>query len=112
MAELGLLDKVPTPIWMTEGTEDAPADVMEDNSSAITVIRDREYGARTKFLDVRLATLRERERDRVLQLKACSTKEMRADILTKPLPKKEHDYLTNLIMNGECQKLAVPDKGE
>ena len=112
MAELGLLDKVPTPIWMTEGTEDAPADVMEDNSSAITVIRDREYGARTKFLDVRLATLRERERDRVLQLKPCPTKEMRADILTKPLPKGEHDYLTNLIMNGECQKLAAPDKGE
>ena len=74
--------------------------------------RDREYGARTKFLDVRLATLRERERDRVLQLKPCPTKEMRADILTKPLPKGEHDYLTNLIMNGECQKLAAPDKGE
>ena len=44
LADFGLLCKVPTPIWMAEGTEDAPATVYEDNRSAITIIRDRQYG--------------------------------------------------------------------
>ena len=90
LADLGLLCKVPTPIWMAEGTEDAPATVYEDNRSAITIIRDRQYGARTKFLDVRLSTLRERERDRILELCECPTEAMLADPFTKPLSQKQH----------------------
>ena len=116
LADFGLLCKVPTPIWMAKGTEDAPATVYEDNRSAITIIRDRQYGARTKFLDVRLSTLRERERDRILELCECPTEAMLADPFTKPLSQKQHAAMMHIIMNGGtmCQKSQDPDadKGE
>ena len=97
---------------MKEGLEDAPAVVYEDNKSAITVIRDREYGARTKFLDVRLRTLRERERDRAITLQTCSTIDMIADTLTKPLPLKAFVMLSDLILSGVPSPSDGLDKGE
>ena len=65
------------------------------------IVRDRLYGSRTKFLDVRLGTLRERERDRILKMTLIGTKEQLADIFTKQLSHKDHENMKNRLMDGD-----------
>ena len=74
--------------------------VHEDNSSAVIIVRDRLYGARTKFLDVRLRVLRERERDRALSLILVGTREQLADALTKQLGKHDFMLWREVLLNG------------
>ena len=51
LGELNLLAQIPVPVHMGEpgDTEKDTAYVHEDNSSAVIIVRDRLYGARTKF---------------------------------------------------------------
>ena len=63
-------------------------------------MRDRLYGARTKFLDVRLRVLRERERDRVLSLTLVGTRDQLADALTKQLGKHDFVLWREILLNG------------
>lgn len=55
----------------------------------------------TKFLDVRLRTLRERERDRILSFTLVGTKDQLADTFTKQLTKTEHLSWTMELLNGK-----------
>ena len=72
----------------------------QDNSSAVVIVKDRLYGARTKFLDVRLRVLRERERDRVLDLKLVGTKQQLADTFTKQLSVSDHKKWRQVLLYG------------
>ena len=69
LGELGLLAAGPTTI-------------MEDNISAITIIRDIVYNGRTKHIDVRLKNLRDHVKRKALELQHIDTKEQIADIFT------------------------------
>ena len=102
LGELELLCEVPTPVHVGEegDTEQESALVHEDNSSAVIIVRDRLYGARTKFLDVRLRVLRERERDRVLSLTLVGTRDQLADALTKQLGKHDFMLWREILLNG------------
>ena len=115
LGELNLLAQIPVPVHMGEpgDTEKDTAYVHEDNSSAVIIVRDRLYGARTKFLDVRLRALRERERDRILAFTLVNTKDQLADAFTKQLPKLEHIRSKQIMMNGNVAvSLGHGDKGE
>ena len=109
LVDMNLICMVPTPVHVGEpgDTELEGATVHEDNSSAVIIVRDRLYGSRTKFLDVRLGTLRERERDRILKMTLIGTKEQLADIFTKQLSHKDHENMKNRLMDGDLNNVKT-----
>ena len=62
-----------------------PTIVYEDNTAAITILRDIVYSGRTKHIDVRLQDVRDQVRRLVLELRYIDTKDQLADLLTKGL---------------------------
>ena len=85
LGELGLLAAGPTTI-------------MEDNMSAITIIRDIVYNGRTKHIDVRLKNLRDHVKRKALELQHIDTKEQIADIFTKGLGRDAFQFLSGQLM--------------
>ena len=80
-------------IWLRQlltdiGQPAADATVIwEDNQAAISLAKNPVSHARTKHIDTRYHFIREELQNGVIALKYISTKQMVADILTKPLPK-------------------------
>ena len=54
----------------------------EDNTAAITILRDIVYSGRTKHIDVRLQDVRDQVRRLVLELRYIDTKDQLADLLS------------------------------
>ena len=71
---------------------------MEDNMSAITIIRDIVYNGRTKHIDVRLKNLRDHVKRKALELQHIDTKEQIADIFTKGLGRDAFQFLSGQLM--------------
>ena len=65
-----------------------PTIVYEDNTAAITILRDIVYSGRTKHIDVRLQDVRDQVRRLVLELRYIDTKDQLADLLTKGLSRE------------------------
>lgn len=61
--------------------------VNEDNQGTIALANNPVAHSRTKHIDVRNHFIREKLASKELKLKYCQTKNMLADILTKPLPR-------------------------
>ena len=80
-------------IWLRQLLTDIgqpPADatvIWEDNQAAISLAKNPVFHARTKHIDTRYHFIREELQNGVISLKYISTKQMVADILTKPLAK-------------------------
>jgi len=58
---------------------------MEDNQGAIAIAHNPVDHARTKHIDIRYHFVREAVQERFVELKYCSSRNMIADLLTKPL---------------------------
>ena len=67
--------------------------MMEDNQGAIALAKNPIAHARTKHIDIRYHYIREAVQDGLVELQYCPTKEMVADLLTKPLPKESFQRL-------------------
>ena len=76
---------------------DEPTIMMEDNQGAIAISRNPVEHARTKHIDIRYHFVREAIKDRVIELRYCSSQNMIADILTKPLPRGQFEKLRSDI---------------
>ena len=63
-----------------------PTIIREDNQGTIAVPRNPISHARTKHIDIKFHYVREALYGGVIELVYCPTEQMRADILTKPLP--------------------------
>ena len=80
-------------IWLRQLLTDIgqpPADatvIWEDNQAAISLAKNPVSHARTKHIDTRYHFIREEVQNGVIALKYIPTKQMVADILTKPLAK-------------------------
>ena len=79
-------------IWLrrmlTElGTSPECVILMEDNQVAIALAKNPVAHARTKHIDIRYHYIREAIQSGEIDVKYCPTREMNADLLTKPLPK-------------------------
>jgi hypothetical protein len=74
-----------------------------DNQSAINVAKNPEHHGRMKHLDLRFYWLRDVVEDKTITVKYCPTKEMPADLLTKPL-----DRTTTLQF---AQKMGLHQSG-
>ena len=64
----------------------SPTTLFSDNQSAIALIRNHQYHARTKHIDVRYHFIRWVIEQGSLRLIYCPTDDMVADTLTKALP--------------------------
>jgi hypothetical protein len=69
---------------------DKPTLIYRDNQGAITLVKNPEFHARTKHIDVSAHYVRELVEDHKISLVYIQTDEMLADMLTKPLRKVRH----------------------
>ena len=76
--------------------------IREDNQCAIAMAKNPVGHKRTKHIDIKHHFIREAVQAGTITLEYCQTKQMLADILTKPLPKPQFEELRKklgLIMN-------------
>ena len=66
---------------------------MEDNKGTIAIARNPVNHGRTKHIDIKYHFIREELVEGVVEIKYCNTKDMIADILTKPLSKGQFEIL-------------------
>ena len=58
---------------------------------------------RTRYVDIRYHFIRDYTQDGTIKLIYCESKRMLADILTKALPKPQHERLRNQILTDVLQ---------
>ena len=86
-------------VWLRQLMKDLQMDcntattIHEDNQGTIAMSRNPVLHKRTKHIDIKYHFVREKTQDGTIELKYCPTNEMVADILTKPLPKRQFEYL-------------------
>lgn len=91
-------------VWLQKLMEDLiiksepkPMIIYEDNQGAIAMAKNPVGHKRTKHIDIKFHFVREKVQEGALLLQYCTTKEMLADILTKPLPKGQFEYLRSKL---------------
>ena len=72
LGELGFKIKGPSPLSV-------------DNQSALKVLRNPEHHSKMKHIDIKMHWIRQEIKRKQIEIHFCPTKEMTADILTKPL---------------------------
>ncbi|GBN11222.1 Retrovirus-related Pol polyprotein from transposon TNT 1-94 [Araneus ventricosus] len=90
-------------VWLINRTKDLdlpqslPITIYEDNQSCIKLSQSDKHHSRTKHIDVKFHNIRHLRETGMIELEHYQSKEMTADILTKPLsrPAFEH-HRTNL----------------
>jgi hypothetical protein len=75
-----------------------PTQVHQDNNSAIALSRNPVFHARTKHIDLRHHFIRDLVASGIIVFSYIPTKDQQADMLTKPLPKKQFEELRSLLM--------------
>lgn len=73
---------------------DYPTILREDNQGCIKLATSEKSSARTKHIDVRHHYLRNLQEQNVMRLVYCTSQDMVADALTKPLPRSRFTALT------------------
>jgi hypothetical protein len=76
-----------------------PTCVYEDNAACILLSGEPVFRERSKHIDVRFHYLRDQVRNKTMQLIACSTHQMVADVLTKPLGYVKFMQFISVMMN-------------
>lgn len=74
-----------------------PMTIMEDNQGAIAMTKNPIGHRRTKHIDIKYHFVREQVQRGTLQIKYCCTKEMLADLFTKPLTRGQFEYLRSKL---------------
>jgi len=75
----------------------APINLYEDNQSSIKTAEDVIFSDRSKHIAVRFHYIRELVKNGEISLKYCSSSDMLADALTKPLKRIQHAKLTTAM---------------
>ena len=107
-AELvGMSDSVSLVIWCrnfleSQGYKVPPAKVFQDNLSTIAMVRSgKPTSDRTRHVSIRYFFVHDREVNGEVQLEYKPTKEMIADILTKPLQGELFTRLRDQLLNRD-----------
>jgi hypothetical protein len=78
-----------------------PTVIFQDNKSTITLSNMISILPRTRYLANRLNFIRQEiQKFRIATLMFIPSTQMVADILTKGLPRKQYEYLCNLLLTG------------
>ena len=95
---MGLCSAAKTAAWITEWLKGAgltrflnrkPVQLYGDNQSSIQLVKNPEFHARMKHIDVQYHYIREALKDALIGLTYVSTIDMAVDCLTKPLSKEK-----------------------
>lgn len=79
-----------------------------DNQSAIKLVNNSEFHARTKHLDIRLHHLRDSSKKNLFQVEYIPTQLQRADVLTKSLgPKKHSEMLVRMNLRAAAMLAMI-----
>ena len=74
-----------------------PTVIKDDNQGAIALSKNPIGHARTKHIDIRYHYIREAVQAKTIEVQCCQTKEMIADLLTKPLAGEQFKKLRQEI---------------
>ena len=74
-----------------------PVTIYNDNQSAIKLSENQLCHKRTKHIHVKYHFIRDKVRDKNIELSYMPTAEMVADMLTKSLGSKKHMYIRNKL---------------
>ena len=74
-----------------------PIPINCDNMSAISVSNNPVLHSKTKHISIKYHFLREKVKNRVVQLNFISSTEQTTDIFTKPLSKTQFEYLRHKL---------------
>ena len=88
-----LLEEVNYPLFSLK----VPTMIFEDNQSCIALVRNPIQHARTKHIDIKYHFIRDHTDKGEIDIIYCSTKEMVADILMKPLPRPAFEVLIKAL---------------
>ena len=77
--------------------QDGPTSIMCDNQWCITFANNHTHHSCTKHIDVQHHFIKDILKNQDIYLKYCSTEDMIADVLTKPLPNYRHKKLIRPI---------------
>ena len=80
------------------GTPNVKCKPFEDNKSCIEIATDHNTCPQTKHISVRLHNFRSYILQKTISIKHVYTAELRADIITKPLPTIQFKKLRDIIM--------------
>ena len=80
-----------------EMKSDEAVKIYEDNQGSIALAKNPEFHKRTKHIDIRYHFVREKVEDGQVLLQYCATKDMKADMMTKPIPAVQFEYLRNIL---------------
>ncbi len=88
--------------------------LLQDNKSSILLERNGKAssGKRTKHINIRYFFITDRVNMKEIEIEWCSTKEIVADFMTKPLQGSHSRRLRDLIMGmSSIKKAKIPSKG-
>ena len=74
-----------------------PTTLFSDNKLAIELMKDHQYHARTKYIDIRFHFIRWIVEEGSIRLVYCPTDEMIADMLTKVLPSAKAKHFASQL---------------
>ena len=74
--------------------------ILEDNTGAIFLSRNKQVGARTKHIDVRYHFIREKVENGNILVQYVNTLKNPADLLSKNVTQKIHDSHAHKMLNG------------
>ena len=74
-----------------------PTVLWEDNQGAIALAKNPVFHKRTKHIQIRYHFVRDAVDDKVIDVDFCPGKKMVADILTKPIPRVQFEYLRSQL---------------
>ena len=81
--------------------DNKPVEIRCDNQSAIRSIHNPEFHQRTKHIDVRYHFVRQLQEDGIIDAVYVPSREQKADLFTKPLPKPEFERMRSALGVGE-----------
>jgi ribosomal protein L24E len=103
---IALSDNGSQVIWTREflkaqGYEMEPTTIFQDNMSTIAMMqRGRSNSERTRHVNIRFFWLKDRQDSGEIKIEYLPTKEMIADIMTKPLQGDAFTYMRGLLLNS------------
>ena len=85
-----------------------PTMILVDNQGALGLIQNPRFHKRTKHIELKYHYIRQVSNQGLITIDYISTREMSADILTKPLPSDLHwQHVKGLGMHGSALELKA-----
>jgi hypothetical protein len=94
-----------------QGHDFGPAIIAQDNQSTMTLLqKGRSTSDRTRHIDIRYFFVKEKVDSGAVKIVYCNTKQMVADILTKPLQGEQFRTLRDILMGKTISPIYAQDQ--